>query len=51
VKDFQQLWSAAKTILRNTDLGGQKVRLLGLGISNAGETLGRKSIQLQLDLF
>ncbi|MTK52414.1 DNA polymerase IV [Paludibacter sp.] len=51
VKDFQQLWSAAKTILRNTDLGGQKVRLLGLGISNAGETAGRKSIQLQLDLF
>jgi DNA polymerase-4 len=51
VKTFQQLWPAAKTILRNTDLGGRKVRLLGLGISNAAESTNRKSIQLQLELF
>ncbi|MBP1638778.1 MAG: DNA-directed polymerase [Bacteroidetes bacterium] len=51
VKDFQQLWTTAKSILRAADLGGQKVRLLGLGISNAAESTNRKSIQLQLDLF
>ena len=51
VKDFQQLWTTAKSIFRNTDLCGQQVRLLGLGVSNATDDTNGASIQLQLDLF
>jgi DNA polymerase IV len=51
VKDFQQLWPIAKSIFQNTDLGGQHVRLLGLGVSNTADDTNGQSIQLQLNLF
>jgi len=48
VKDFKTLWATAKDILQKVDLGGQSVRLLGLGVSHADTPAG-KSIQLELD--
>lgn len=52
VRDFQALWTAAKTILHHTDLGGKSVRLIGLGVSNTTDKSSeRKSLQLQLELF
>ncbi len=51
IKDFQLLWTTTKDIFRNTELGGQHVRLLGLGVSNPSDDTDQKSIQLQLDLF
>lgn len=51
VTHFQALWSVAKEILRQVDLSQQKVRLLGLGVSNASGDPEEKYTQLELDLF
>jgi DNA polymerase-4 len=49
VHHFKFLWSAAKEILKQVDLSQQKVRLLGLGVSNASDDPPKK--YEQLDLF
>ncbi|MDR0712625.1 MAG: DNA polymerase IV [Prevotellaceae bacterium] len=51
VTHFQHLWSVAKEILSQVDLSQQKVRLLGLGVSNASDKPAEKYAQLELDLF
>ncbi|MDR2814462.1 MAG: DNA polymerase IV [Prevotellaceae bacterium] len=51
VTDFRFLWNVAKEILRQVDLSQQKVRLLGLGVSNAGDEPEKKYTQLELNLF
>jgi DNA polymerase-4 len=51
VTHFQLLWSVAKEILSMVDLSQQKVRLLGLGVSNASDEPEKKCTQLELDLF
>ncbi|MDR1417115.1 MAG: DNA polymerase IV [Prevotellaceae bacterium] len=51
VTNFQFLWGAAKEILKQVDLSQQKVRLLGLGVSNASDEQEKKYEQLELDLF
>jgi DNA polymerase-4 len=51
ITQFKLLWSAAKEILRQVDLSQQKVRLLGLGVSNATDEPPKKYTQLELDLF
>jgi DNA polymerase-4 len=51
ITDFYSLWNAAKEILRQIDLSQKKVRLLGLGVSNASVDSGNKYTQLELNLF
>ncbi|MDR0567024.1 MAG: DNA polymerase IV [Prevotellaceae bacterium] len=51
VTHFRTLWSTAKEILRQVDLSQQKVRLLGLGVSNAASEPAKRYTQLELDLF
>jgi nucleotidyltransferase/DNA polymerase involved in DNA repair len=51
VTHFRFLWSAAKEILSQVDLSQQKVRLLGLGVSNASDEPEKKYEQLALNLF
>ncbi|MDR0415075.1 MAG: DNA polymerase IV [Prevotellaceae bacterium] len=48
VDKFQLLWNTAKEILRQVDLSQQKVRLLGLGVSNADSEPQKKYEQLEL---
>ncbi|MDR1342360.1 MAG: DNA polymerase IV [Prevotellaceae bacterium] len=51
ITNFKFLWGAAKEILKQVDLSQQKVRLLGLGVSNAGDEPENKYGQLELELF
>ncbi|KAA6301942.1 MAG: DNA polymerase IV [Candidatus Ordinivivax streblomastigis] len=51
ITDFRQFWPAAREMMKQIDLSGQPVRLLGLGVSNAGEETEKKYTQLELKLF
>jgi DNA polymerase-4 len=51
ITDFYFLWNSAKEILKQIDLSQKKVRLLGLGVSNASDDSGNKYTQLELNLF
>jgi DNA polymerase-4 len=52
VGGFSFLWTAAKDMLRQVDLSQKKVRLLGLGVSNAAGKPDEKGYtQLELALF
>jgi DNA polymerase-4 len=52
ITDFKQLWSVAREMMKLIDLSEQPVRLLGLGVSNAGDGgAEKKYTQLELDLF
>jgi DNA polymerase-4 len=51
ITDFHFLWNAGKEILKQVDLSQKKVRLLGLGVSNASDNPKQKYTQLELDLF
>ncbi len=51
IKTFDTFWNTARDIMRQVDLSGQPVRLLGLGISNAADEPEQKYTQLELDLF
>jgi DNA polymerase-4 len=48
---FEQLWLAAREIMKGIDLSGQPVRLIGFGVGLAGENREKRSLQLELDLF
>jgi len=50
ITDFELFWSTARKILKQTELT-EPVRLLGLGISNAGNDSPKPYTQLELDLF
>ncbi|MDR1898061.1 MAG: DNA polymerase IV [Prevotellaceae bacterium] len=50
ISDFYFLWNSAKEILKQVDLSQKKVRLLGLGVSNAANDEKEKYIQLELKL-
>jgi DNA polymerase-4 len=51
VMDFYFLWNSSKEILKQIDISQKKVRLLGLGVSNASEKTNQKYTQLELDFF
>jgi DNA polymerase-4 len=48
VPDFYFLWNAGKSILKQIDLSQKKIRLLGLGVSNAVHEPDNKHTQLNL---
>ena len=48
---FQQFWHIAREMMKQIDLSGQPVRLIGFGISNAEDELSKKYQQLELKLF
>jgi len=50
IMDFELFWSTAREILKQVELQ-EPVRLIGLGISNAGNTPPQPYTQLELDLF
>jgi DNA polymerase-4 len=49
ITDFHFLWNSGKNILKQVDLSQKKIRLLGLGVSNAVNETDKK--YTQLDLF
>jgi DNA polymerase-4 len=49
ITDFYFLWDSGKNILKQIDLSQKKIRLLGLGVSNAANETDKK--YTQLDLF
>jgi DNA polymerase-4 len=51
ITDFYFLWNVGKEILKQIDMSQKKVRLLGLGVSNAGNDADKKYTQLELKLF
>lgn len=51
ITHFRQLWPVAREMMKWVDLSGQPVRLLGLGVSNAGDGTETKYTQLELGLF
>jgi DNA polymerase-4 len=51
ITELRQFWSVAREMMKGIDLSEQAVRLLGFGISNAGEETEKKQIQLELKLF
>ncbi|MDR0232885.1 MAG: DNA polymerase IV [Dysgonamonadaceae bacterium] len=51
IHDFHSMWDMARKMMKQIDLSGQPVRLIGFGISNASEESGQKQLQLELDLF
>jgi DNA polymerase-4 len=53
ITDFYSLWNFGKEILKQIDLSQKKVRLLGLGVSNASNEpeQNNKYTQLELNLF
>jgi DNA polymerase-4 len=48
---FGQFWHIAREMMKQIDLSGQPVRLIGFGISNAEDELSKKYQQLELKLF
>lgn len=50
ISDFELFWSTAREILKQVQLD-HPVRLLGLGVSNAGNGTPHDYTQLKLDLF
>jgi DNA polymerase-4 len=47
ITDFYRLWPTVRDVMKQIDLSGQPVRLVGFGISNAVEE--SKDLQLKLD--
>ncbi|GHV08699.1 DNA polymerase IV [Bacteroidia bacterium] len=48
ITEWQQFWPVAREMMKQIDFSGQAVRLLGFGISHAGEESEKKQIQLKL---
>ncbi|MDR1886908.1 MAG: DNA polymerase IV [Prevotellaceae bacterium] len=51
ITDFYFLWNHGKDMLKQIDLSQKKIRLLGLGVSNADNEPDKKYTQLELNLF
>jgi DNA polymerase-4 len=51
ITDFYLLWNSGKELLKQIDISRKKVRLLGLGVSNANNETDNKYTQLELKLF
>ncbi|KAA6332529.1 DNA polymerase IV [termite gut metagenome] len=51
ITGFQQLWLHAHEMMKQIDLSGQPVRLLGFGISNADNEPNKRCTQTELELF
>jgi DNA polymerase-4 len=47
---FQQFWHVARAMMKQIDLSGQPVRLIGFGISNAEDEPLKHHLQLELKL-
>ena len=45
---FHQFWHIAREMMKQIDLSGQPVRLIGFGISNAEDEIPTKQMQLEL---
>jgi DNA polymerase-4 len=48
---FQQFWHIAREMMKQIDLSGQPVRLIGFGIGNAEDEVSKNHRQLELKLF
>jgi DNA polymerase-4 len=51
ITDFYTLWNTGKELLKQIDISQKKIRLLGLGVSNAENEPDKKYTQLELKLF
>ncbi|MDR2383275.1 MAG: DNA polymerase IV [Prevotellaceae bacterium] len=51
ITDFYMLWNSGKELLKQIDISQKKIRLLGLGVSNASNDTNKKYTQLELKLF
>jgi DNA polymerase-4 len=51
ITDFYTLWNSGKELLKQVDISQKKIRLLGLGLSNAAHETDKKYTQLELKLF
>ncbi len=49
IMDFHVFWQIARELMKQVDLSGEPVRLLGVGVGNAGEEIDKKDLQLELD--
>jgi hypothetical protein len=49
--DFRPMWTIAREMMKQVDLSGQPVRLIGFGVGNASDEPENKLLQLELDLF
>jgi len=48
---FHQFWPVAREMMKQIDLSGRPVRLIGFGIGNAEDETPKKELQLELKLF
>ncbi|MDR2384990.1 MAG: DNA polymerase IV [Tannerella sp.] len=51
INDFYLLWNYGKEMLKQIDISQKKIRLLGLGVSNASNESDKKYTQLELKMF
>ena len=51
IRDFRPMWTVAREMMKQIDLSGQPVRLIGFGVGNASDESGNKQVQLELNLF
>jgi DNA polymerase-4 len=51
ITDFYRMWPVAREMMKQIDLSGQPVRLIGFGVGNAADEPVKKQVQLELDLF
>jgi DNA polymerase-4 len=51
ITDFYQMWPVVREMMKQIDLSGQPVRLIGFGVGNASDEPENKQVQLELDLF
>jgi DNA polymerase-4 len=48
---FRPMWIVAREMMKQIDLSGQPVRLIGFGVGNASDEPDGKQVQLELNLF
>ncbi|MDR0543626.1 MAG: DNA polymerase IV [Dysgonamonadaceae bacterium] len=48
ITDFQPMWAVAREMMKQIDLSGQPVRLIGFGVGNATGESGNRPLQLSL---
>ena len=51
ITDFYRMWPVAREMMKQIDLSGQPVRLIGFGVGNAADEPDEKQLQLELDFF
>lgn len=51
ITEFHSMWTVAREMMKQIDLSGQPVRLIGFGVGNASDELVKKQVQMELSLF